>query len=100
MLRPSLRFRRLLTLVAAVLVLGIAAHGVCQAIEHHDGVKDAVALCAAAAALIGTMRLVGGGGDSRRKVPMVWVALAALIPAVRVSVGPRSSAAWLQRFQN
>jgi ABC-type uncharacterized transport system YnjBCD permease subunit len=98
--RPSHRFRRLLTVVAAVLIFGVAAHGVCQAIEHHDGVKDAVALCAAAAALIATMRLVGGGGHSRRKVPMVWVALAELIPTVSVSVGLRSSAAWLQRFQN
>ncbi len=100
MLRHSYRFRRLLTLIAASLVLGVAAHGVCQAIEHHDAVKDAIALCAAAVALIATMRLAGGGGDRRRKVPMVWVALGELIPAVAVSVGPRNSAAWLQRFQN
>jgi ABC-type uncharacterized transport system YnjBCD permease subunit len=100
MQRPSYRFRRLVTVVAAVLVFGVAAHGVCQAIEHHDGARNAVALCAAAVALIATMRLVGRGGDSRRRVPMVWVALAALIPAVSVSVGPCSSAAWLQRFQN
>jgi hypothetical protein len=100
MARRSYRFRRLLTVVAAVLVLGIAAHGVCQAIAHHDSVRDAVALCAAAVALIVTMRLVGGGGDSRRRVPLVWMALAVSIPAVSVSVEPRSSAAWLQRFQN
>lgn len=96
----SYRFRRPVTVLAAVLVFGVAAHGVCQAIEHHDGAKDAVALCAAAVALIATMRLVGGGGDNRRKVPMMWVALTALVPAVSVSVAPRSSAAWLQRFQN
>jgi ABC-type uncharacterized transport system YnjBCD permease subunit len=100
MLRPSYRFRRLLTVVAAVLVIGVAVHVACHAIEHHDGVKDAVALCAAAVALIATMRLVGGGEDSRRKVPMVWVALAGLIPVVTLTAGPRSSAAWLQRFQN
>jgi hypothetical protein len=98
--RPSYRFRRLLTVVAAVLVIGVAVHGICQAIEHHDGVKDAVALCAAAMALIATMSLVGGGGDSRRKVPMMWVTLPEVIPAVTVSDGLRSSAAWLQRFQN
>src|SRR6266508_1205768 len=84
--RPSYRFRRLLTVVAAALIFGVAAHGVCQAIEHHDGMKDAVALCAAAAALIATMRLVVGGGDSRRKVPMVRAALAELITAVSVAV--------------
>ncbi len=100
MARRGYRFRCLLTVVAAVLVLGVAAHGVCQAIEHHDGVKDAVALCAAAVALIATMRLVGGGGDSRRRVPLLRVGLAGSIPAVSVSVEPRSSAAWLQRFQN
>lgn len=97
----SYRLRRLVTVLAAVLALGVATHGVCQAIEHHDGAKDAVALCAAAAvALIATMRLIGRGGDSRRRAPMVWVALAELIPAVSVSVASRSSAAWLQRFQN
>jgi hypothetical protein len=100
MARRSYRLRRLVTLVAAVLVLGVAAHGVFQAIEHHEGAKDAVALCAAAVALIATLRLVGAGGDNRRKVPMVWIALAGLIPAISVSVEPRSSAAWLQRFQN
>jgi hypothetical protein len=100
MVRRSYRLRRLITVVAAVLVFGVAAHGVFQAIEHHEGAKDAVVLCAAAVALIATLRLVGAGGDSRRKVPMVGVALMELIAAVTFSVGLRSSAAWLQRFQN
>lgn len=98
--RPSYRLRRLLTVVATVLVIGVAAHGICQAIEHHYGLKDAVALCATAVALVATMRLIGGGGGSRRKLPIVRVALGELIPAVAVSVEPRNSAAWLQRFQN
>jgi hypothetical protein len=78
----------------------VAAHGVCQAIEHHDGLKGAAALCAAAVAVIATLRLVGGGGVTRRRVPIVRVALVGWIPATSLSVEPRASAVWLQRFQN
>ena len=100
MQRPRYRIRRPVTVLAAALVIGVAAHGVCQAIEHHDGLKDVTALCAAAVAMIATLRLVGGGGATRRRVPMMRVALVEPIPATSFSVGPRTSAVWLQRFQN
>lgn len=101
MLRPSYRLRRLVTIVAAALAFGVAIHGACQAIEHHDGVKDAVALCAAAVALVATVSLLRGRrGSTTRRVPPAWAAPLELIPVVLVAAGPRNSAAWLQRFQN
>jgi hypothetical protein len=100
MLRPSYRLRRLLTIVAASLVLGVAIHTTFQAIEHHEGITDAVALCAAAVALIATLRLGAGGRTRRRSLPVVWVALTTLTPGAILAVAPRSSSAWLQRFLN
>jgi hypothetical protein len=97
---PRYRLRCLVTIVVTVFALGVATHAACRALEHHDGAKDAVVLCAAAVALIGTIRLIAGGGSIRRRVSMSWAALVELIPAASLSVAPRTSAVWLQRFQN
>jgi hypothetical protein len=97
---PRHRLRCLVTVVVAVFALGVATHAACQAIEHHDGAKDAVALCTAAVALIATIRLVGNRASVRRRVSVSWAAVVELIPATSFSVGPRTSAVWLQRFQN
>jgi hypothetical protein len=78
----------------------LAVHGACQAIEHHDGAKDAVALCAAAFALIATARLAGGGRTIRRPLLPVRSVLTELTPRGTLAFRPRNSAAWLQRFQN
>jgi hypothetical protein len=72
MSRPTPRCRRLIAVGAAVLALGTAGHAACQAIEHHDGARDAVALCAAAVvALIVTLRMAAGGRTTRLRVPLV-----------------------------
>jgi hypothetical protein len=59
-----------------------------------------VALCAAAFALIATLRLVGRGASGRRKLPVWGLALAQLIPGESPALALRNSAAWLQRFLN
>ncbi len=98
--RPNYRLRRLVTVVAAVLVLGVAVHGACQAIEHHEGAKDAIALCAAAVALFAGLRLAGAGRGARHSVPAAWAVLCELIPGGPVAVATRRSPVWLQRFRN
>jgi hypothetical protein len=96
----SLRLRRLATVLAAVLVFGVVVHTACQAIEHHDGAKEAVALCAAAFALIVSLRLVGGGTRGAARVLVSWLSLGELIPGESPALRLRNTAAWLQRFQN
>jgi peptidoglycan/LPS O-acetylase OafA/YrhL len=97
---PSNRLRRRLMIVAAALALGVAAHGACQAIEHHDAMKHAVALCAAAVAVVGVVAL--GAGRRRRAQPELprWVALASTAPVGADVPVSGSWAAWLQRFRN
>jgi hypothetical protein len=99
---PRLTFtgRRYATLLAAALILGVAAHGVFQAIEHHEGAGDAVAFCAASAAVVAMIFLIRGRGHRKEIRPVAWTALPMSAP---VALGPsigRTSAAWLQRFQN
>jgi hypothetical protein len=77
----------------------VVVHTACQAIEHHDDAKEAVALCAAAVLLIGAVRLFRPGGSNQPRVPLAWGRVAALVPVETVTSG-RISAAWLQRFQN
>jgi hypothetical protein len=91
---------RLVATVAAALVLGVAAHGVCQAIEHHDAVKDAVALCAAAFALVTTVRLAGRRTRRVRLELPRWAVGPVLLPAGTDAPNRTTSAAWLQRFRN
>jgi len=98
--RPNYRFRRLLTLLAAALALGVAVHGACQAIEHHDGAKEALALCAAAVALIGAVRLGRLGGNGEPRLRIAWASVALLAPSGSLLDGWRTSPAWLSRFQN
>ena len=91
--------RRYATLLAAALIMGVAAHGVFQAIEHH-GAGDAVAFCAASAAVVAIIFRVRSRGHRREIRPIAWTALPMPAP---VAFGPRigrTSAAWLQRFQN
>ena len=99
-LRPDHRFRRLATLAAVALVFGVASHGMCQAIEHHDGIADAAALCAAVVVLVAA---VGLGGGSRRGLVAEntrWFSVEGWVPTGMRLQASRSSAAWLQRFQN
>jgi hypothetical protein len=98
-LKPPHRFRRAAVLATVALVFGVAAHTACQAIEHHDGLKDVVALCAAAVALVAGA-LIGGGGRRRQLVHVPrWVAVPLVLPGHAVeSFG--SSPALLQRFRN
>lgn len=91
--------RRLLTVVAASLVLGIAAHGAVQVIEQLDGAEDAVVLCAAAFGLIATLRLVGASGRRGSNSPLPSIPGVEDRP-VEIWLRPRPSPAWLQRFQN
>ncbi len=37
--------------------MGVSAHGLCQALEHHHGADDAAALCIAAIAVIAVVAL-------------------------------------------
>ena len=96
---PRYRLRRSIATLAAFLAFGVAAHGALQAIEHHDAAKEAMALCAAAVILIGAMRQLRPGGGSQPRVPLAWGRMVALVPVETVASG-RTSAAWLQRFQN
>ncbi len=87
-------------LAAVALALGVGAHSACQAIEHHDGLKDLVTLCAAAIALIAVVKLAGG--DRRRNSALLprWATSLVLIPAAAEATSFGTSAAWLQRFRN
>jgi len=99
-LKPPHRFRRFAVLAAVAIALGVAAHSACQAIEHHDGLKDVVTLCAAAVALIAAVKLASG--DRRRgsvRLPQ-WVTPLVLIPAAAAVPSFTTSPAWLQRFRN
>jgi hypothetical protein len=99
-LKPPLRFRRLVVLAAVALTFGVAAHTACQAIEHHDGVKDVVALCAAAVALIAAVRLGSGAGRPATAQPLRWLMVLAVVAADSGGPPLRPSPAWLQRFRN
>jgi hypothetical protein len=96
----SLRLRRLITLLVAALVLGLALHGACRAIEHHDGAKDAVALCAAAFALVATVGLIGAGRSRQASTATLPLPLLVLLPRELLMDSPRTTSAWLQRFRN
>lgn len=99
-LRLDHRFRRLAVLAAVALVFGVAAHGACQAIEHHDGIADFAALCAAAVVLVAAVGLVGGSRRGLVAENIWWFSVEGWVPTgMRLQVS-RSSAAWLQRFQN
>ena len=99
-LRSDHRLRRLATLAAIVLVFGVATHGICQAIEHHDGVKDAAALCAAAVALVAAVGLLGGSRRRGRAEDIRWLPIETPIPVGVPLPASRTTPAWLQRFQN
>ena len=99
-LRLNYQLRRLATLAVLALTLGVAVHGLCQAIEHHDGLQDA-ALCAVAVVLVAAVGL--GGGNRRRTASRAlrWATVPASVPGDVAPVSARlTSAAWLQRFQN
>jgi hypothetical protein len=99
-LRLTFTVRRYATLLAAALILGVAAHGVFQAIEHHDGARDAAAFCAASAAVVAIVLLVGSRRHAHEVMSVAWLALPRSAPVVSGSRVGRTSAAWLQRFQN
>jgi hypothetical protein len=86
-------------LADVAITFGVAAHTACQAIEHHDGAKDAVALCAAAVALAAVVLASGRGRCRIASTQIRWLVVLTLVPAAGA---PRSgpSSAWLQRFRN
>ena len=95
---PSDRIRRLIVLAAAVLILGVVAHGAREAFEY-DGAK-AVVLCAAAFALVAAVRLAGSGRDKPDQLVADIVALPDVLPGIPAPARARISAVWLQRFLN
>jgi len=94
------RLRRMAALLAASVLIGLTVHGVCQAIEHGHGAQDALVVCGAALALAATLVLVGRGPRRRDVGATRWFAPAQLVPLRVAFVDRRSSAVWLQRFQN
>src|SRR5581483_1651010 len=99
-LKPPLRFRRFVVLAVVALAFGVAAHSAFQAIEHHDGVKDVVALCAAAVALVAAVHLGGGPRRPTTAQPLRWPTVLTLMTADAGGPSFKPSAAWLQRFRN
>jgi hypothetical protein len=93
-------FRRLAVLAAIALVIGVSAHGLCQALEHHYGADDAAALCVVVMAILAVVALAGGRCRREVPTPSTWSSVPQPIPAGAQTVPAQASPAWLQRFLN